>query len=78
MTFARQNRLTTHFSEIIPVVKRRMTVLKSCTIYGINEMKYDQHNILGKRTKTESSVDSIAQYLVTPCLPSSKHPTSTI
>jgi len=30
MTFAqRRNRLTTHFSERIPVVKRRMTVLVS-------------------------------------------------
>jgi len=26
MTFARQNRLTTHFSERIPFVKRSMTV----------------------------------------------------
>ena len=32
MTFAqRRNRLTTHFSEIIPVVKRRMTVLEDMT-----------------------------------------------
>jgi len=29
MTFARRNRLTTHFSERIPVVKRRMTVFTS-------------------------------------------------
>jgi len=52
MTFAqRRNRLTTLFSESIPVVKRRMTVLKGCKIYCVNEMKYDRHNTLGKRKK---------------------------
>jgi len=27
MTFARQNRLTTHFSQCIPVIKRRISAL---------------------------------------------------
>jgi len=30
MTFARRNRLTTHFSESIPVVKRRISVYVRC------------------------------------------------
>jgi hypothetical protein len=79
MTFAqRRYRLTTHFSESIPVVKRRMTVLKGCTIYCVNKMKYDRQNILGKRKMIESSADSIAQYSVTTCLPSRKQSPSTV
>jgi len=39
MTFARRNRLTTHFSERIPVVKRRISVvvwIPTCIMLLIN------------------------------------------
>jgi len=40
MTFAqRRNRLTTHFSEHIPVVKRRISVFEMQAVWGIFELK---------------------------------------
>jgi len=71
-------RLTTHFSENIPFGTRHMTLLKVCIIYCVNTMKYDRHSILGNTKILDSCLDSIAQYSVTPCLPSSKHSPSTV
>jgi len=52
MTFAqRRNRLTTHFSERIPVAKRRITVV-SYTIYVCVSTLYDV------RTTTKSPNDA--------------------
>ena len=58
MTFAqRRNRLTTHFSECIPVVKRRMTVLKRILLdfWTGAECKYEDT----RQMHTQNSYSSI-------------------
>jgi hypothetical protein len=42
MTFARRNRLTTHFSESIPVVKGRITVLLLSVLWSCGQKEIQQ------------------------------------
>jgi hypothetical protein len=51
MTFAqRRNRLTTHFSERIPVVKRRVSVLNDTRRIELEELSVLQSTVVTVRT----------------------------
>jgi len=69
MTFAqRRNRLTTHFSERIPVVKRRMTVYESttkhCHKYKMEIIKWHCFSqwVLNKQLNIKKSKDKHATW----------------